>query len=66
MVWMDKNGFTPKSKYCLTATAMRNNVRFIAVSMGNNSINERSQDITNMLNYGFAHYASLKFIIKVM
>jgi D-alanyl-D-alanine carboxypeptidase (penicillin-binding protein 5/6) len=55
-----KTGFTQKSKYCLTATAMRNNVRFIAVSMGNNSINERSQDITNMLNYGFAHYASLK------
>ena len=32
--------------------------------MGNNSINERSQDITNMLNYGFANYSSLKVYSK--
>lgn len=59
-----KTGFTQKSKYCLTATAKRDNLRFIAVSMGNNSINERSQDITNMLNYGFANYSSLKVYSK--
>lgn len=55
-----KTGFTQKSKYCLTATAKRDNLRFIAVSMGNNTIQERSQDITTMLNYGFANYSAIK------
>ncbi len=51
-----KTGFTESAGYCLTATAKKNNLRLIAVVMGANTTDERSSDITNMLNYGFNTY----------
>lgn len=51
-----KTGFTESAGYCLTATAKKNNLRLIAVVMGANTTDERTSDITNMLNYGFNTY----------
>lgn len=59
-----KTGFTNKSLYCLTATASRDNLRFIAVSMNNKTIKERSEDITSLLDYGFANYKCVKLYTK--
>ncbi|HBG38148.1 MAG TPA: D-alanyl-D-alanine carboxypeptidase, partial [Clostridiaceae bacterium] len=37
-----KTGFTEKSKYCISSTAKRNNIRFISVIMGAPSWKERN------------------------
>lgn len=51
-----KTGFTSTAGYCLTATAKKNNLRLIAVSMGSETSEKRSSDISSMLNYGFNSY----------
>ncbi|SET88569.1 D-alanyl-D-alanine carboxypeptidase (penicillin-binding protein 5/6) [Salinibacillus kushneri] len=51
-----KTGYTSEAKYCLTATAKRDNMRVIAVAMGADSTKKRNQDITTMLDYAFQQY----------
>ncbi len=51
-----KTGFTKKAGYCITATAKKNNMRLIAVLMGEDNIENRSQDVVKLLNYGFNSY----------
>lgn len=48
-----KTGYTSSAGYCLTATASRNNIRFVSVVMGEESIENRSEDTLKLLNYGF-------------
>lgn len=48
-----KTGYTSSAGYCLTATASRNNLRFISVVMGEESIENRTEDTLKLLNYGF-------------
>lgn len=59
-----KTGFTNLAGYCLTATAKRDNLRFIAVSMNNKTIKDRTDDIKSMLDYGFANYKAVKIYEK--
>jgi len=51
-----KTGYTASAGYCLTATAKRNNSRFIAVVMGEADSKTRNQEISEMLDYAFAQY----------
>ena len=51
-----KTGYTGEAKYCLTATAKRNNMRIIAVVMGVPDVKTRNNEISTMFNYAFAHY----------
>lgn len=51
-----KTGYTNEAKYCLTATAHRDNMRVIAVVMGAQTPKKRNIDITNMLDYAFQQY----------
>ena len=51
-----KTGFTDNAKYCLTATAKKNNIRFITVLMGEESSDLRSKETTELLNYAFSNY----------
>lgn len=51
-----KTGFTTNAMYCLTATGLRNNIRFISTVMGVPTSALRSEDTTNLLNYGFNNY----------
>lgn len=48
-----KTGYTAKALYCLTATGIRNNIRFLSVVMGVPSTEKRSEDTVNLLGYGF-------------
>lgn len=48
-----KTGYTKNAGYCLTATAKRNNLRLISVVMGEDSIENRTEDTLKLLNYGF-------------
>ena len=51
-----KTGYTTGAGYCLTATAKRDNMRTIAVVMGEPDSNTRNKEITEMLDYAFAQY----------
>lgn len=48
-----KTGYTTSAGYCLTATAEKNNLRFISVVMGEESIENRTEDTLKLLNYAF-------------
>jgi D-alanyl-D-alanine carboxypeptidase (penicillin-binding protein 5/6) len=51
-----KTGFTNDAKYCLTATAKKNNMRVIAVVFGAPTPKSRNAQISKMLDYAFARY----------
>ena len=55
-----KTGFTQQAKYCLSASALRNNTHLIAVTLCAETSPIRFKDATNLLNYGFANYESVK------
>ena len=49
-----KTGSTSKAKYCLSATAKKDNVELIAVIMGAPDYKVRFADTATLLNYGFS------------
>ena len=51
-----KTGYTSTAGYCLTATALKNNMRLIAVVMGEDSSTTRNAEVTSLLDYGYAQY----------
>lgn len=60
-----KTGYTSSAGYCLSATAERDGLSLIAVTMKNSTTDERTADITAMLNYGFANYKCINIGGKV-
>jgi serine-type D-Ala-D-Ala carboxypeptidase (penicillin-binding protein 5/6) len=58
-----KTGFTAEAKYCLTATAKKNNMRVVSVIMGAPTSKERNAQMTNLLDYAFNQY-QVKQLIK--
>lgn len=52
-----KTGYTKGSGYCLTATMMKDNMRVIAVAMGEPSSNTRNDEVSGMLDYAFSQYS---------
>jgi D-alanyl-D-alanine carboxypeptidase (penicillin-binding protein 5/6) len=52
-----KTGSTSIAKYCLSATARRNNMDLIAVIMGAPDTKTRFMEASKLLNYGFANYS---------
>jgi len=57
-----KTGFTNEAGHCLSASAVRNNMRLIAVVINAPSSKERFSDVSNMFNYGFANYTIKKIV----
>jgi D-alanyl-D-alanine carboxypeptidase (penicillin-binding protein 5/6) len=51
-----KTGYTSEARYCLTATAKRNNMRVIAVVLGEPDTKTRNSEVAAMFNYAFNHY----------
>ena len=62
LLWTDptvdgvKTGHTEGAGYCLVASALRNNMRLIAVVMGAKSDKARASANAELLNYGFKFY----------
>lgn len=52
-----KTGFTSSAGYCLSASAQRENLELIAVTMGAESSKIRNAACKTMLDYGFAGFA---------
>ena len=58
-----KTGYTDNSGYCLTATMKKDNMRIIAVAMGEPDSTTRNNEVSGMLDYAFAQY-SLKNVLS--
>ena len=52
-----KTGFTSAAGYCLSASAMREDMELVAVVMGSATSQERFSACKSMLDYGFANFA---------
>lgn len=59
-----KTGYTSEAKYCLTATAEKDDMRVVAVVMGAETSKERNAIVSSMLDYAFNHYETEKLFNK--
>lgn len=59
-----KTGFTNEAKYCISATASRNNVRMLTIIMGAPTYKIRNRDAGILLNHGFSKYEGKKILAK--
>lgn len=55
-----KTGSTSIAKYCLSGSAIRNDMQLIAIVMGAPTSDDRFAGVKKMLDYGFATYAVAK------
>ncbi|MFX0548958.1 D-alanyl-D-alanine carboxypeptidase family protein [Hathewaya histolytica] len=58
-----KTGYTEEAKYCISATAVKNNVRMLSVIMGAPTYKIRNKDASALMNYGFSKF-EFKNILK--
>ncbi len=54
-----KTGYTQLAGYCLSATAQRGTTRLIAVVLGDPTSQDRFDEASAMLQWGFTHYATV-------
>lgn len=59
-----KTGYTSEAKYCLSATAKRDNMRVVAVVMGEPDSKTRNKEITSMFDFAFSQYQSHLLVKK--
>lgn len=59
-----KTGYTEEAKYCISATAVRDGVRMLAVIMGAPTYKIRNRDASMLMNYGFSKYEGKKIFTK--
>lgn len=59
-----KTGYIKESMYCISATAKRNNIRFISIIMGAPTWQSRNEQAGRLLDYGFAKYECKKIVDK--
>ncbi|WP_291634721.1 D-alanyl-D-alanine carboxypeptidase family protein [Clostridium sp.] len=59
-----KTGFTNEAKYCISATAVRSDVRMLAIIMGAPTYTIRNRDASMLMNYGFSKFETKKVIVK--
>lgn len=57
-----KTGFTSEAKYCLSATAKRDNLRVVAVVMGEPTTKHRNNEVSQMFDYAFAQYMNYPLV----
>ncbi|WNQ09347.1 D-alanyl-D-alanine carboxypeptidase family protein [Paenibacillus aurantius] len=53
-----KTGYTVEAKYCLTATAKRDNLRVIAVVLGEPDTKTRNAEVTKLFDFAFSQYTN--------
>lgn len=59
-----KTGHTASAGYCLASSALRGEMRLIAVVMGSKTEETRAQESQSLLNYGFRFYETHKLYTK--
>lgn len=58
-----KTGYTSEAKFCLSATAMKDGMRVVAVVLGEPNTKTRNSEVSNMFDYAFSQY-TMKPIYK--
>ncbi|CAM2805107.1 D-alanyl-D-alanine carboxypeptidase family protein [Paenibacillus sediminis] len=51
-----KTGYTSEAKFCLSATALRDGMRVVAVVLGEPNTKTRNNEVSKMFDYAFAQY----------
>ena len=59
-----KTGYTDTAGYCLTATINKDNMRVIAVVMGEDSSTTRNSEVSRLLDYAYNLYKKDTYITK--
>ena len=59
-----KTGYTKEAGYCLTGTMKKNNMRLITTVMGEETSSIRNNEVSSLLDYGYALYKSVEIINK--
>lgn len=59
-----KTGYTNEAKYCLTATAKKQDMRIISVVMGADTTKTRNATTAKLLDYAFNHFETKKLFNK--
>lgn len=59
-----KTGYTNEAKFCLSATARRDNLRLIAVVMGEPNTKQRNAEVSHLFDYAFAQYTNVPLYKK--
>ena len=59
-----KTGSTSEAKFCISATAVRNNMRLIAVIMASPTSEIRNKEASKLMDFGFAKYEVIKIADK--
>ncbi len=54
-----KTGYTSEAKFCLSATAKRDNLRVISVVMGEPNTKTRNAEVTKLFDFAFSQYTNL-------
>ena len=54
-----KTGMTDNAGYCMAVTAIRNNMRILAIVLGEKEGKVRNQETANLLDYGFNTYEAI-------
>lgn len=57
-----KTGYTSEAKYCLSATAKRDNMRVVAVVLGEPNTKTRNSEVSQLFDYAFAQYTNVPLI----
>ena len=53
-----KTGYTSEAKFCLSATAKRDNLRVVAVVLGEPNTKTRNAEVSKLFDYAFAQYTN--------
>lgn len=53
-----KTGYTSEAKFCLSATAKRDNLRIVAVVLGEPDTKTRNAEVTKLFDYAFSQYTN--------
>ena len=59
-----KTGYTKEAGYCLTGTMKKNNMRLITTVMGEETSSIRNNEVSSLLDYGYALYKTVEIINK--
>lgn len=59
-----KTGYTSEAKYCLAATAKKDDMRVIAIVLGFDSSKARNAAVSSMIDYAFNHFETEKLFSK--
>lgn len=57
-----KTGYTSEAKFCLSATAKKDNFRVIAVVLGEPNTKTRNAEVTKLFDYAFSQYTNYPII----